>query len=112
MATFTIGADPEVMLLNIFQKPASAINIIPGHKRNPHKFEFGTMHPDNVMAEFNTAVASCKQTFSNIVSEGLQAIEQAAKAQFCTVSKASHAEFDEMELNHPDAGTGWMRSRL
>jgi hypothetical protein len=52
MTNFTFGCDPEVFLKKR-GKPVSALGLIPGDKKNPHKTDGGAIQVDGMAAEFN-----------------------------------------------------------
>lgn len=52
--TILLGADPECFIYNKeFDRPVSAVGIIPGDKANPFKVEKGAVQCDGLAAEFN-----------------------------------------------------------
>lgn len=53
MKGFSIGADPELFVLDETGKPVSAAGLIPGTKEVPHKVEGGAIQVDGMAAEFN-----------------------------------------------------------
>lgn len=56
---FKIGCDPEAFIWNTeFERPVSAVGIIPGDKKNPQKVEKGAVQCDGLAAEFNIDPAS------------------------------------------------------
>ena len=103
MKPFTIGADPEVLLSNGI-KFISAIGIIPGTKEYPHPLDNGgSLHPDNVTAEFNTIPASSKGGFSKSVSTMISAVDELVAAQGLMISQQSFASYEDDQLMEPDA---------
>ena len=54
----TIGADPEVFILDENKNIASAIGVIGGTKLNPKPTDYGYVQEDNVLAEFNVRPAN------------------------------------------------------
>ena len=60
---FTIGADPELLLLTATGLPKSAIGLIGGTKQNPKPFGIGHVQEDNVMVEFNIPPANNRHEF-------------------------------------------------
>lgn len=59
----SVGSDPELMLLNQQGKVVSAIDYIPGTKRQPLKVKHGYIQHDNIMAEFNSKPANTVEEF-------------------------------------------------
>lgn len=53
MQGFSIGADPELFVLDETGKAVSAHGLIPGTKAIPHKVEGGAIQVDGMAAEFN-----------------------------------------------------------
>lgn len=49
----SIGADPEIFLVNKKKEFISAHNLIPGDKKRPHKVKKGAVQVDGTAAEFN-----------------------------------------------------------
>lgn len=68
--SITIGADPELFIINEkTNKVVSSIGIIPGEKGNPYVGEdmpegFG-LETDNILAEFNIPPVTNKSAFIN-----------------------------------------------
>lgn len=62
---FTIGADPEVFLMNPDGSPAIAIGKLGGTKREPRPVPLGAVQEDNVLAEFNIDPADHPDMFVN-----------------------------------------------
>lgn len=66
----TIGADPELFIINrLSKKVVSAVELIPGEKGNPYRAEdmpegFG-LETDNILAEFNIPPVNNKKDFIN-----------------------------------------------
>lgn len=74
---FTIGADPEVFLINkVTNTPVSAHNLIPGSKKAPHKVKYGAVQPDGLAAEFNIDPAKNYKEFSRNISEVMKSLEK------------------------------------
>ena len=105
MIPFTLGADPEAIVVNHSGFPVSAIGRLPGFKHDPFEMESGTCHPDNVMAEFNTAVAKNIKEFSTIITSCIQDVNSLLKAKGCYLEKGMVALYPKPELQHPEALT-------
>lgn len=59
-----IGSDPEVFLKRKDTKElVSALECIPGSKHHPFPTKYGSIQPDNILAEFNSEPAHSKQEF-------------------------------------------------
>lgn len=72
MENITIGADPELFIINEkTRKVISAVGLIPGEKGNPYKADdmpngFG-LETDNILAEFNIPPATKRSEFINSI---------------------------------------------
>lgn len=62
-----IGADPELFVRN-GKELVSAVGLIPGDKKNPHKVKDGAVQLDGMAAEFNIDPASSPEEFVANVS--------------------------------------------
>lgn len=65
----TVGADPELFIIDSNKKVISAVGLIPGEKGNPYRAEnmpegFG-LETDNILAEFNIPPVSDQVGFIN-----------------------------------------------
>lgn len=61
----TIGADPEVFVIDSNNKVTSAIGFVGGSKEHPKPVSHGAVQEDNILAEFNIDPATCKIDFVN-----------------------------------------------
>lgn len=106
----TIGADPELFLINEKTgKVVSAIGIIPGEKGNawvgPGMTEGFGLEIDNILAEFNIPPAQTKEEFTKSITFMLNYIDKFVKninpdlGIKCTASQI----VDEDQLQHPEA---------
>ena len=101
---FTIGADPEFMLMDASGKMRSAIGVIPGTKKNRHKFNGHEFYYDNVLAEIAVRPASSKNQFIESLEESFKYLSDFAGD--CSVVAQAACNFDKSELQHPDANEG------
>lgn len=60
---FSIGSDPELILLNRDGKPTASVGLIGGSKEVPRRTKNGWVLEDNVLAEFNTKPSQTVQEF-------------------------------------------------
>ncbi len=100
---FTIGADPELLLLTARGLPKSAIGLIGGTKQNPKPFGIGHVQEDNVMVEFNIPPANNRHEFQVYISEMMTDIKRFFGKKDLYVGDKGEAFFDPEELNHPNA---------
>lgn len=63
MSKFTLGSDPEVLLVDKFGKLISSEKLIGGSKMVPRKTKHGWVQEDNVLVEFNTVPANSADEF-------------------------------------------------
>jgi len=93
----TIGADPELFIINEeTKKVVSAIGLIPGEKGNPYKADdmpngFG-IETDNILSEFNIPPCTSEVSFINSIEYMKQYIDKFVKSKnpklgiMCTAS--------------------------
>lgn len=60
-----VGSDPEVFLRDVNNNLVNALHILPGDKGNPFKTKYGSVQPDNILAEFNSLPSSNVDEFIN-----------------------------------------------
>lgn len=65
MNGFSIGADPELFVLDETGKAVSAHGLIPGTKNKPHKVEGGAIQVDGMAAEFNIDPCTTFEQFND-----------------------------------------------
>lgn len=101
---FTIGCDPELMLIDRNGNLKSAIPIIAGTKEQPIVFEDapGMVSHDNVMLEYGTKPAKSEDEFVETNRAVLQRIAAMLPPGISMVVRAS-ADFPEVELNNEEA---------
>lgn len=102
MSIFSIGADPE-LLLSTGNRFKSAIGVIPGSKDKPFDIGIGSIHPDNVTAEFNTLPANCKKGFNKSICDMMEAIKTFLTPHCLCISRSSFAIYEDDQLEHPGA---------
>ena len=102
MAIWTIGADPEFMLVNKAGKYVSAIGIVPGTKEN--KIPLGNGHYafyDNVLVECNIAPASGRNVLEKF-QDCFQRLVKLIGPKFRLTPQASQV-YPKEECEHKDA---------
>jgi hypothetical protein len=103
---FLIGADPEVFLVKSDDESygISAIGLIPGTKRKPHKItkDGHCIQVDNVLAEFNIPARNNPEDTFNDILICLKDIEQRIGDGLKVLIKPSLI-FHEEQLNDPKA---------
>jgi hypothetical protein len=94
----TLGADPEVFLLNREGEFISSEHFIPGDKARPRDLGDGIfVQKDNVMCEFNIPPAESKKDFKDSLSLGLDKVMELLPEGY-TISKDSSALFSDEEI--------------
>lgn len=101
----TIGADPEIFLINDRGDYVSAIGLIGGSKRHPRQLERPgfALQEDNVAVEFNIPPASDLQSFVESIQWSIKRIETDISDKKLQVSIIPAVYFPESELKHPKA---------
>jgi hypothetical protein len=100
MARFSIGSDPEFMLVQdgIFH---SAIGIVPGDKDDRHVIGKHEFYYDNVLAECAIAAARSKSAFISNIQDCLTKYANLV-APYQLFMRAAE-EYPKKELRHPEA---------
>lgn len=78
---YTIGADPELFLINPKGKFRSAHNVIKGTKEVPYRVNDGYIQVDGVAAEFNIDPATTADEFSRNIRSVLYDLQQSVQAK-------------------------------
>ena len=103
----TIGADPEVFLVDKEGVHRSSIGKIGGSKQEPLPMKGLSpgfaVQEDNVAAEFNIPPATNGFTFNNNIARGLKYVEKLAKKHNLAVDILPAVHFDPKEFYHPAA---------
>lgn len=97
---FTIGSDPEFIILDNENKPKSAIGILKNKKKSK-KIGSNFYYYDNVLAECTVKPAENKLCFIKNLNESLQNL--CVLVNPCKLSLVPCAQFSQNELRHPDA---------
>jgi len=97
---FTIGADPEVILVDSNNTPVPSTGLLGGTKRHPVPIPGGGMQEDNVLAEINPNPADNEEDFINNVTTCLQSLKDHAENLGLSVSIIAGAMFPENILEH------------
>lgn len=100
---FTIGADPEVFLVNKQEQFRSAL-FLPGSKQMPFPVGDGIfIHPDNVAAEFNIPPSASADEFIANIQKGLSRVQEFASERKLFLKIAASASFPHSQLRDPRA---------
>lgn len=101
---FTLGADPELFLVDTSGKFISSVGKIGGTKDKPQPVGEGCLiQEDNVAVEFNIPPASNFEQFEDSLKYSMQVLEQRAKKLLLSLSITASAEFDSDQLKTPQA---------
>lgn len=99
---WTIGADPEVFLLNPDGTPAIAIGKLGGTKLEPRPVPLGAVQEDNVLAEFNIEPANHPDVFVHNIQSVMGELQNLLPEYQLGV--VSSMRFDLMSLvDYPEA---------
>lgn len=98
---FTIGSDPEFILIDEKNNFKSAIGIIKGTRKKRLKINNLDFYYDNVLAEFTVKPSSNKKDFLSNLKNSINICEEIIKP--LRLSSHTSAEFSSEELLHPDA---------
>ena len=103
MYDFTLGADPELFLINTQSgKFISAIGKIGGTKQHPQPIGEGcAIQEDNVAVEFNIAPSDTKDQFINGINYALAHLVKKVQDNGLSLSVTASHSFDEDQLRHP-----------
>ena len=100
----TIGADPELFLVDMNGKFISSIGIIGGSKLRPKPIGEGcAIQEDNVAVEFNIAPASEANKFVSSIQYALNHLTKVAVDRGLLLSITASKSFDKDQLHHPKA---------
>ncbi len=100
-ACYVAGADPEVMLVDPDGQLVSAIGIVPGTKKEPHKVKGGFVQHDNVMGEFNVTPSGSSDEFEYNIRAVLGSLAKIVKPNVLTIR--AYAQYPEEALEHDEA---------
>ena len=105
MTLLTIGADPEVFLIDVLGNYKSSIGLIGGSKRNPRQLEKKgfALQEDNVAVEFNIPPSKNIEEFVSSIQWSIQRIEKEVENLGFKVAIIPAAHFPEQELQSPAA---------
>lgn len=102
----TVGADPEVFLVDFTGKHISAVGLIGGSKQHPRDIGEGcAVQEDCVAAEFNIPPAKDVDNFVRSIKYTLAYLTEHVKAHGLSLSLTSSQSFDEDQLHTPQAVT-------
>lgn len=98
---FTFGSDPEFIVTNQMDVPVSAIGIVPGDRKNRHKYKGHEYYYDNVMAECAIKPGSNLGEVLTNFKECFQYYGQLVKPHL--LQTWAFEQYPEQELRHKDA---------
>jgi hypothetical protein len=97
---FSIGTDPEFILLDKNNNPKSAIGILK-NKKNSNKIKKNSYYYDNVLCECTVSPSFNKKEFKANIKESLQTLFNLVKPYNLTLLPC--VNFTKKELKHPDS---------
>jgi hypothetical protein len=94
--TYSIGADPELFVVDSKGSFRSAHDLVPGMKAQPFRVQAGAIQPDGTSAEFNIDPAQTAAEFSNNIRSVLTDLAKvvAEKAPDCSLRVSPVAMFE------------------
>ena len=98
-----VGSDPEVFLRDVNGNPVPSQDIVPGTKEQPEKMKYGMIHRDNVLLELNPIPAKSQDEFVDNTILLVEEVRELLKPRGLDLLVQPGAEFDELELLHPEA---------
>lgn len=100
----TIGADPELFVINMNQKFISSIGKFGGTKAMPKPIGHDChVQEDNVAVEFNIPPSESKETFIASINFALEELHKRATSLNLQLSIVPSARFDSDQLRNPKA---------
>lgn len=103
MKKFTVGTDPEFILVDEEQNLKSAIPVIPAGKHDVEQLEKGGVMHDNVLVEFNTTPSDNEDEFIETIQTVLKQVADKVGAQGFRLKVQAAAKFPAKELDHQEA---------
>ena len=104
MKQITIGADPELFVVNSQNKFISSIGKFGGSKQVPAPIGHNCyVQEDNVAVEFNIPPAKSKEQFVTTINFALEELMKRARVMNFELSIVPSATFDRDQLRHPKA---------
>lgn len=104
LSTITVGADPELFLIDAHGKFISSIGLIGGSKRMPRDIGEGcAVQEDNVAVEFNIPPCDSANKFVSSLNYSLENLMKHAGNKGLFLSITASKSFDEDQLSHPRA---------
>lgn len=98
---FSIGSDPEFILVDEKNNAKSAIGIIKGTRNKRIKINQNEFYYDNVLAECTIKPSKTKEEFYKNIQESISILKNLAKPY--NISFESSSYFSSSELVHPHA---------
>lgn len=101
----TIGADPEVFLVDLNNKVISAVGLIGGTKSEPKSIgdEGFSVQEDNILAEFNIPPATTKEEFIYNINHCKEYLTTLAELQGLKIDISASRMVDSDQLQSPEA---------
>jgi hypothetical protein len=99
----TVGADPELFLIDAYGDFVSAIGIVPGTKAEPFNVKNGTVQHDNVAAEVGVIPARSAPSFSRNISAVIADLVEIINKGGFSYSRVASTYFDKELLTSPEA---------
>lgn len=100
---FSIGSDPELILLNEAGIPTASVGLIGGSKSDPRPTKNGWVLEDNVLAEFNTKPSQTAKEFVRNHQLVMKDLASIVKKHGLSLSVQATAIFDEDQLDSGQA---------
>ena len=100
MSSFMLGTDPEFVLLES-GVPISAINRVPGDKKNRHHVGQNDFYYDNALAECSVEPSRDRNHFVSNIKIALQ--QYSGVVRPATLGLIAAVHFSQKELDHPEA---------
>lgn len=95
---FTLGSDPEVLLVNTDGKLIASVGLVGGTKVRPQRTPHGYVQEDNVLVEFNTEPAKSESSFVENTLNMIQDINDIIVPLDLSVKIESSGLFDRDQL--------------
>jgi len=102
----TLGADPELFLVDAQNAFVSAVGLIGGTKQQPLPLPIGegfAVQEDNVAVEYNIPPSASREEFNNNINSAMQCLTERIAGLGLRFSDVSAVAFPEMQLNDPRA---------
>lgn len=104
MRKFTLGADPELFLVDAAGAYVAACGLIGGTKKEPRPLELGdgfAVQEDNVAVEYNIPPASCGEQFVSNIGRAMSFLSDMVATKGLAFANTSAVLFPDSQLVHP-----------